>query len=254
MVDYGAMRAIFLLLLPLLVSCNIYSPFAPSSSTEDLVEEGRKCEHDGDFGCAIDAYSKIPDPLTKHEKLCQGYLAQGGVTLSVLINTLTQGTSKILGDVATALMPWSSDKGTALLNAKNACIEFANLATTTIGRKQSALLKSLSLIADCSIRISKTDEFVATSNSDESCTTPGTRDGRITQSDVAENSTGVITTVGMCASDVTACDQNIAAIDGTGLSNAGLTQIKAGVDAIPAGLGDGGATNVVRGAIRESVQ
>ena len=244
-----------LLVLPLLVSCNLYSPFRQKSSTADLVEEGRMCLHDGNYSCAIEAYNAIPDAETKQEKLCMAYMAQGGLQLTALINIVTKDTSKPLSDVAQSLIPWSSDKSTALDNAKTACTAFGTLASSTVNVNKAALLQFLSLLTHCSVRLAKTDQMVATSNADTSCTTPGNSDGILTQADIGDNSNGSITSTGMCATDVSSCNEDVASMSAAGLATAGLAALGTALQNIDPSLRtSGAATNSGRSALRGSIR
>ena len=207
---------------------------------------------DSDFGCAITHYNALSDGALKQQKLCLVYLAKGGVTLTALINTINKNDSKLLGNLANRLTPWSSTKSADLDLAKTHC---ANFAAESSSGDQGTLLKSISLFSHCAIRIAKTDQFVAISSSDTACTTSGNNVGGITAADIGPSSGDISSTsVGMCPADVTTCVSDIAGISGTGLTNAGLGDIKSSLDAIPANLKDtSAATSAQRIAIRSTI-
>lgn len=243
-----------LLVLPVLISCNVYSPFAQRSSTADLLEEGQKCIHNNDYPCAVEAYSAIPDPEVKNEKLCMLNLTQGGMTISFLQNTITQNSGKMLGNLAQGLVPWSQAKSDALDAAKTACANYVSTASTTVGANQATLLKSISLLIHCAIRIAKTDQFVATSESDTACNTPGNGNGTVSQSDVSDNANGTISATGMCAADALACTSDISGMSGSSLSAAGLNDIATALSKVPDALKTSSSSAIAsRSAIRDSV-
>src|SRR5262245_37543108 len=103
--------------LPLLLSCNLYKPFTKTVTDEDHVEEGQKCLHEGDFGCAISNYELITNTALRNEKLCQTYLSKAGLDLSDLLNIVTQGTTTVLGDLAQSFIPWSQEKYDSIQSA-----------------------------------------------------------------------------------------------------------------------------------------
>ena len=70
------------------LSCNVYSPLNSNNSDLDKLEEAQRCLKDLNYNCAIAQYEGIKDSDLKEQKLCQVYLTKGGVTLTVLINTL----------------------------------------------------------------------------------------------------------------------------------------------------------------------
>lgn len=242
------------LILFVLVSCNAYSPLRQKSSTEDLIEEGMKCLHDGDYACAIEAYNAIPNVEVKNEKLCKVYLTQGGMTLNFLINTVTQNNSKMLGNLAQGLAPWTQAKSDSLDLAKTSCINYAATATTPTSVNQATLLKTISLLIHCATRIAKADVYVANSNSDQICTTPGNNNGTISQSDISEDTTGNISSVGMCSQDVVDCTSDLSSVSPTALTNAGLGTIAGAFNSVPDALKDSNSTVIAsRAAIRDVV-
>src|SRR4051794_17305812 len=90
--------------VPLLVSCNLYSPFESDSSDQDHLEVARKCEHQGDYACAVDEYMKLSDGNAKELKLCVANLGRAGFTLTALINTFKTPNVKVLGNIANQLL------------------------------------------------------------------------------------------------------------------------------------------------------
>lgn len=244
---------LFLVLLGV-TSCNIYSPFAQKSSTQDLVEEGQRCMHDGDYACAEEAYTAIPDAEVKNEKLCKMFLTKGGMTLSFLIDTVTNNSSKMLGELAQGLVPWTQAKSDALDSAKTACANYVSSTTTSASANQATLLQSVGLLVHCAIRVAKTDVYVATSNSDTACNTAGGGNGTISQSDIGDNADGTITSRGMCAADASMCTTDISSMSASSLSAAGLSAIADALNAIPAALRTSSSTAIAsRGAIRDAV-
>ena len=241
-----------LILVPLLLSCNAYSPLNSTSSIEDRLEEAQKCLRDSDYGCAITHYNALPDGKLKSEKLCMVHLAKGGVTLTTLINTVNKNNSKVLGNFAQTLMPWSSTKSADLDTAKTQCTNFA--ADGTSGN-QGILLRTLSLMAHCSIRMAKTDQFLGNAETDTTCTTAGNASGTVTTGDIGPVN-GIIGsgTNGMCAADVTSCVGDISALSASALTTAGLTDLKGALDSIPAALKDAtSATAAIRIAIQSTI-
>lgn len=236
-------------ILPILISCNIYAPLTSNSTVEDHLEEAQKCLHEGDYGCAIENYEKLPEGDLRKQKLCTVNLARAGFTLSSLINTITQSKDQVLGDLATGLGKWSEIKATSAQAAVTNCLDFKNAATSG---DLGILLRTVSLFVDCANRISKTDQFVAVSDSDTDCNTTGNNSGTITKTDVSATSGGGISASqpGMCAADVTACVNDIVAVPASELEGSGLGDIQGAYNQIPADLkNSGAATPVIRGAI-----
>lgn len=239
------MRSVFYLVaLTCAVSCNIYSPLTSNASDDDHIEEALICLHKADYACAAAEYAKISNTDVKNEKLCAVNLARAGVTVSSVISKISNGGSNMLGLLATALLPWSEDKKTAADDAKTYCVAYAATLTTN----HAKMLKALALFAHCANRISKTDTYVANSNTDTSCTTAGNGDGQITAGDISDNSNGTITAVGMCSADARECVDDIAALDSSSLGD--LSGIVAAYNSIPAALKSGTDAIVIRNAIR----
>jgi len=242
--------AVTALLALLMTSCNIYSPLTAVNSTDDILEEAQKCLHDGDYDCAIEQYNALSDSTLKSQKLCMANLAKGGVTLYALINVLPQGTSAMMGNLANQLLPHSDAKQSALDSAKTHCVAFGAASTEQI----AVLLKTVSLLSHCAIRMTKTDTLVANSDSDTVCTTAGNQDGVIDRSDISDTADGNITAVGMCATDVSACNEDIVALPDDELAAAGLSNIKASYDAMPAALKTSSAATIpTRGSLKSMV-
>jgi hypothetical protein len=241
-----------LVALPLIVSCNVYSPLSSEKEVEDYLEAAQKCLHDNDYGCAITKYNKLPAGETKDQKLCLVYLAQGGLKLSSLINTVTTNSSAMMGALAQTMVPWTQAKSDAMDNAKIHCVNYG-VSAGTAGASNAALLKSLAYFSHCAIRIAKTDRFVATSNTDTACNTASpTGNGVITQDDVGPAGGAISTSSpGMCAADVASCLDDISRVDSSALSSANLNDIKTANDAIPSALKTSTTvTNDARSALR----
>lgn len=208
-------RSLLMVFLTLgLASCNLYSKFGSSGSDEGKIEEALKCLHDGDYACAIANYSALADATEKARRLCQVNLARAGLTLPVLINELGSGTDSAtaLGDLATAILPWTQEKQTAIEDAASPCDTYYAADTAS---QYGKVLSTLSGLMDCAVRLAKTDQFVAKSDGDTECTTAGNGDSKITAADVSDQSNGTITTGGMCTSDATVCKNRISATSGS---------------------------------------
>lgn len=239
-----------ILLVPLLFSCNIYRPFQGGSDVNDYLEEARLCLHNGDFACADTNYNKLPDGELKTQKLCMLSLARAGLGLKNLINTFNKGDKKMVGQLANTLIPWSEAKAQFAADAVKHCVDYATMTGGDIG----VLLKTAAYIVDCSMRIAKVDQFVATSDTDSTCTTAGNNDGTVTASEIADGANGAISARGMCGSDVIACQTDIVGLDSASLASAGLDELKSAYDQIPAALRtSGAATALTRSAIKDIV-
>ncbi len=203
-------------------SCNIYRPLDPAKSDEGYLEEGLRCYHLKDYDCAVAAFEKLSDSDTKTEKLCMGYLAQAGLTLDLLLNVVNQANSTMLGQLATALLPWSSGKETASQNASAKCLMYA---TTGTASDVKTLLNYVAQMVDCSTRLARTDTFGDKASDCTASHTPVTS-GEITDGDVDF----------MCAADAEACADNIATISSSQLGTSGLGSLKSALDLFPAEL------------------
>ena len=94
------------LIILYLISCNLYTPFNTTGSDLDKLEEAQKCLSDSNYDCALEQYEKLEDNTLKQQKLCQTYLSRGGVTSTVLVNSLNQNSSKMLPNYAQKFVPW----------------------------------------------------------------------------------------------------------------------------------------------------
>jgi hypothetical protein len=239
-------------LLPLFVSCNVYEPLTSISGDETLRQAAQVCLHKGDFTCAIEYLNRLSDSAEKQQDLCTVTLAQSGVTLVTMVNTIAKGSTgtKLMGNLAQALSPWTSDKETYAASAKTRCAAIP-AATTASGNNLSTLLKALGYMADCSVRMAKTDLFVATAASGSCTATAGNSNGVVEANDIASDSVAGTLGAGqkgMCDADATLCKEDIDALSGmsTALRAAGLGDIAGNVDSIP-----NGATNsLLRVALR----
>lgn len=210
-----------------LASCNIYSKLGSLGSDEAKIEEAMKCLHEGDFDGAIVQYTALEDTTERARRLCQVQLARAGLTLSVMINQLGSGTSSasILGDLATAILPWTQEKLTAVVAAVTPCGDYLKANATS---QYAKVLVSLSGVMDCAVRLAKTDTLVASSDGDTACTTAGNGDGKIDASDVSTSTNGTITTgTGMCTADATACKDRLLATAGGKGGDANIDEIVA---------------------------
>lgn len=222
------------------VSCNIYAPFTTKNNENDYLEEAIKCLRNDDIACAIANYEAMPEGDTRNQKLCVSYLSRSGFTAKLMLDVVSQNTDKVLGNLSNALIPWSAQKTSDAQSAYNSC----KLVTGKLG----TLLSSLALIVDCSLRIAKTDQLLASSTADTTCTTPGNNSGTVTQSDIGSSGAG------MCFADISACLTDIAAISSTALRTADLANIASAVDQIPAALKNTSTTVTVgRAAIASTL-
>ncbi len=210
---FRALTAITLVLA--LASCNIYSKFGSTGSDEGKTEEALKFlqQNPPDYDGAIEQYSALSDTNEKNRHLCQVNLARAGLTLPVLINDLGSGggDATAIGDLATAILPWTQEKQTAVEAAAAPCDAYIAAAPTLQFAK---ILQTLSGLMDCAVRLARTDQFVARSNGDTTCTTAGNNDGAVTRADVSDQTNGTITTSGMCTADAVACKNRIVSTGG----------------------------------------
>lgn len=240
------------------VACNLYAPFTANTTQEDHLEEAQKCLHEGNFSCAVDNYQLLTDEKLKNEKLCTVSMARAGFTLTNLINTVTQKSDSVLGNLARNISPWTTEKKTAADDAKSYCKSYKDsVASGTDNEKNlGTLLRALSVLLHCSNRISRADLYQGTSDADEECTTAGNADGEIDTSDISTSNDGTIGAgqKGMCTTDVIACRDDVSSLTKDELEKAGLGDIASALDSIPADLKDDNAvTAVVRGALRNVV-
>jgi hypothetical protein len=187
------------LVLPLLLSCNIYRPFTSNSSDEDHREEATKCEQDGDYACAISNWKQLSVQSEQDQHLCMIEISQAGIGISVLVKQLAGkiDTNTILGDLATAVSPYTADKATAATQALSTCGAYRG----ELPGQLADLLLGAALLADVSVRIARTAQAIGTDDTDTACTTTPPDPGQINQTNITQSKLG--TGPGMCKADVT---------------------------------------------------
>lgn len=201
-----------------IAGCNALSAFETVSTDQDRVELGEQCLRDGDFDCAVAAYSGIVDSQLKAEKLCAARLSQAGFGISELVDTLisNSGSSQVLGRLATALIGWTTARQTAADAAVTQCSAFRTAtATTDIKYRRAILLKALSSFVHCATLLAKTD--VLRTEDGTNCTYKVTSTSAIVPDSVTDDATtGTVSTghPGMCNADVIACVDDFVAISG----------------------------------------
>ncbi|MFM8315354.1 MAG: hypothetical protein ACKOA8_13795 [Deltaproteobacteria bacterium] len=231
-----------------LISCNLYTPFNTTGSDLDKLEEAQKCLSDSNYDCALEQYEKLEDNTLKQQKLCQTYLSRGGVTLTVLVNSLNQNSSKMLPNYAQKFVPWTSRKSADLDLAKTHCVNFNSLSN----KEEAVLLKTIALFSHCAIRMARTDMFQATHVDINDCTTPNAQANRVLSAvDIGGDSNGELVSgsPGMCKPDVDACASDIQAISSADLNAAGFTDLAGALSKLPTGITDSN-TNTVRAALK----
>ena len=251
-------KSVWFLIFPLLVSCNIYRPFTKNSTPEDFLEEALKCLHNGDFACAISNYNQLPAGELKSQKLCTAFLSKAGFTLNALLNIVGQSSNnQMMGNLANSMIPWNSTKQGDAALAKTNCEAFATSTASSTDkptRDLGTLFKTMSHFVECALFMAKTDQFVANSTADTTCTTPGNNSGTVTAGDISDNADGSITSVGMCSADANACNDDISTLNTTELSNAGLGDIKGAFDQFGSTITTANqGAQVSRGALRTLV-
>lgn len=222
-----------------LTSCNIYRAFDTANSEEANLEEALRCYHDKDYNCAVAAYEKLPNGDTKTEKLCTAYLSQAGLTLDLLLGKVNKSGATMLGELGTALIPWTETRGTAASKAAKNCDEYADAKANST----TTLLSSVAQLIDCATRLARADQF---GDGGTSCTTPRTQasDSKVTDSDVDF----------MCDEDAKGCATSISKITANQLSNAGLSALKSAFDQFPNALTNENSTAaIVRLALKTVV-
>lgn len=216
------------------LSCNVYSPLNSPSTAAQYEEEALKYLHDGDYAKAIENYGKLPAGQARFEKLCTAYMAESGLGISQLIKIISdRGTgAELMGKLAQAFIPWTAKGQAAAEGARANCKE---LDTTGSSAKLNTLLRTLGYLADCSMRMARTDQLVTTD--DVNCSTAGNGDGVLTPSDISASALGTVSTgnPGMCKDDVLECTSDLNAIAASALTDAGLGDIADNISAIPAG-------------------
>lgn len=244
--------------MALVAACNVFAPLEPDSSVQDHVQIGQKCEAALDFACARAEYDALPDGPLKSRKLCTLSLSVAGVTLSTLVNTVTIQGAAMLGATARELMPWSEAKDQAAKDASS--VYCAAYASDPQSGDDGPLLLALSQLVHCSTLIAKVDQWVAVSDDDVACNTPGRRAGTVIAGDISDdpatvNGTpkGDILQRGMCAADVLSCRKDVFSILRNDKFAARFGDIKRAVDAMPDGLKDENLpVDGVRGAIKQT--
>lgn len=230
-------------LMAALVSCNIYSPFDGGSSDRDFVELAQKCEHEGDYQCAIDKYNQMGDADEKKKKLCIVYLAKAGFTINALISTVQTNSSTMLWSLATNLMPWNDTKSSDTDFAVTNCDAYAGVS----GSGQTGfLLQTLSHLVRCATLLAKTDVVIG-ANGSATCATAGNGNGVLTDSDVQSGG------FGMCDADAIQCKNDFASINtaAAGL-NSDLQEIKNAVTTVDTAANLSSAANAA--AARTALQ
>lgn len=224
-----------------IAACNIYRPLNSANESNDYIEEAQRCLHNSDYACAVEQYSKLPAGDEREQYLCLTYLSEGSMGLQDLVNVVNQGTATMMGTLAQSISPWTAEKKIALDNAKTHC---------DLGGRgnKGILLRVLGRYAHCAVLMAKADLFVGNSSSDTTCTTVGNGNGTIQKADISDNSDGSVSSVGMCATDVITCGEDISGIADGDLSGAGLGDLETAYDAIPADLRNSSATTQQRRA------
>lgn len=218
--------------IPFLVSCNVYSPLASPATDAEYREEARFCLEKQDYACALANYSKMTASESRDQKLCVINMARAGFTINVLLNIANDRTSgsQILAKIAQQVMPWNSVKAAAATEAVTQCAAYMSSATN---QKFGTLLRALSLILDCSVRMSKSDLFVSANDTPDTCDLAGNANGVLTATDITADGTGILTSLnkGMCKTDVSACLTNMANVAALQLTNSGLSALSDNVTA-----------------------
>jgi len=244
-----------LALLPLVASCNLYRSFSSAVSSEDLIEEARACLHAGDYDCAIANYELLPAGAERTEKLCVVNVAKAGLGLNVMIDTITNNATDsnfvMLGQLANQLLPYTAAKEAAAVEAKTHCDAMGGVTRT------AKLMKILSRLVDCAVRMGKTDTLVSDTNEPASCnsTISKTGDGAITAADIGGDAGGDITvTDGMCDYDANMCLEDLEDASNESLASQGLTTLEDNLDLIPAGLLAAGTANAIRVQLKDTLE
>lgn len=237
---------IFLFFASALTSCNVYYPLNSNNSDLDKLEEAQKCLNDSDYRCAIEQYQEIKDINLKNKKLCQLYLTKGGLTLHVLINTLSKNSSQVLSSLAKELMPWNSARSADFDLAQTYCS-----ALTSAAGSEAVFLKTVGGFTRCAFRMARSDKFKSTSDSTASCPSSESIDGFLTTSDIGGDGSGVLSagSPGMCKVDVDTCRDDIALLSASELSSAGYTDLAGAMSKLPGGITNS-STSTVRAALK----
>ncbi len=222
-------------------ACNIYSPLSSPSTDEEFVEEGRKCLLTSNYDCAIAQYNRISDATLKNQQLCLANISKAGLNLTALINVLSSssaGTGTMIL-VANELLKkgFTETRLAAAAASISPCGALGSDDTST-------LLKVLSRVADCGIRIAKANYLVATDDSVSttcSSATAGARTGVVSTSDIGGDGTGAVSGAnpGMCYADVQVCIDDMSAAS-TLLGGGSFSAIRDNILSLPADLIAGG--------------
>ena len=232
---------VWLGVIPLFTSCNIYKPFATPSNDEEYRQAALSCLQDNNYTCAVDYYNKLSDTGERDQNLCTVEMAQAGMTLIALVNVVSDKSTgvKLFGALANQLMPYNVAKGTAATDAKAKC---AMLPTTGPRAKLNTLLLTLSYLVDCSVRMAKTETLVCTLASDGGQQN-GAGNATIKTSDISTQANGTLSAgnPGMCDSDANACGQDVFnALNTLGtLRSSGFDQVANNINAISTIFGTG---------------
>jgi len=195
--------------LPFVLSCNHFKPFSAPGDDETYREEAKYCLHNSDYTCAVDAYNHLSDPDERDQQLCLVEMAQSGMTLTALVNVVSEKTTgqQLFGALANQLIPYSSDKGAAATDAKTKC---AALTTSGPRGKLNELLQVLSLMVDCSLRMARTQQTQCTAIRDGG-QVAGPGHSTVSKTDISPDGTGALISgqPGMCDTDANACGSDI---------------------------------------------
>jgi hypothetical protein len=261
MTHFPRLLALFLL-IPFVVSCNVFAPFDEANTNQDHSEEGLQCLDQGDTNCAVSKYTQLPDGDAKFIPLCEIELSQAGLTLDVLVNFILNlsDTQTLLGQFVQALSPWSDASGTAMTAALITCSKIS-----TASGDLSPLLQTLSMFVDCGLRIARAAQCKCVNNGQDgvpsadpnrpnpSCTVAGTNFGIVQKTDIATTSDGTINAVqpGICASELEICSYDFTQAAIQNLGNLG--KIATALSSIPLNLRDSSmGKDAARAAIIEA--
>ncbi len=240
-------------LLLLLTGCNAYAPFASPGSDTEYVEEARKCLLTSNYDCAITNYNRIADSALRNQKLCLVNISKAGMNLNSLVTVATSGSSGASLLKLTANQILLRGYTQTRLEAGAAAVTQCALLGTD---QTSTLLKLLSRITDCGVRLAKSDSLVATAEGGSTTcdsATPGNNNRVMDDADIGGDVGGVVDAVnpGMCQADVQACVDDMTAagaLGGSLASSTGLSALAANANAAAALLGSGTGTAVCQGA------
>jgi hypothetical protein len=245
--------------LPLCVSCNVFAPFNTTTTTQDLIEIAEQCEVNNDYTCAVDNYLQLPDGYLKNQKLCAGYMAKAGLTLSAILNSVVSNPTNpyLLGVLATDFIPWNTTKASDAQSAVTYCTNNAGTGASS----SDILLQTISFILDCTMRMARANSWVAISEVDPCDSVSGSNSGTLSALDISKANTGIIGpgSPGMCPVDVEACLSDILAIQSGQLGVSSLASIQSAYNSLPVALrstcSDGNTlcNELLRFSIRQTV-